>query len=481
MPDEFRFDSPPFDFSLMMVRIRDASTRKPLFVDGGLDLLSVCRLLSEQGLSHALVRDAQDGVERIGMFTTTDLRDALLLKVPPHELAVREVTQFNLISLSPDAQLLDALLAMIRHRVDRVLVREGDAVLGGLCQLDLTSFVSNHPRLIALQVDQARSVDELKAAALQINDLIALLHSGGARVELISALVSELNSQIFARLWSIVAPAELVHNSCLIVMGSEGRGEQIFKTDQDNALLLRDGYSCPELDQIVRRFNLGLMEFGYPPCPGNIMVTNPLWCQPLAGLRDSIRQWLYGAETDGPMNLAIFLDARAVAGDALLLRQARDHVHGILAGSDAFFARFVSAIEQFGEPGGWWARLTALRARDEQAFDLKKLGTFPIVHGVRALALEHRLDDVSTAARLRVLATRSQIPPDLARDLTEALHFLMGLKLRNNLRQQRLDQPLDNLLPLSTLGTLDRGLLKASLAIIKRFRQQLRLHYQLDS
>jgi CBS domain-containing protein len=467
--------------SLMMVRIRDAHIRKPFFVDGGLDLVSACRLLSEQGLTEALVRDAHDDVERIGLFATTDLRDALMLAVPPNELAVREVAQFDLVSLSPDAELFDALLAMVRHRVHRVLVREGDAILGVLSQLDLMSFVSNHSHLIALQVDQATSIDELKTAARQMDGLIALLHSGGARIELISSLVGELNRPILARLWSFVAPAELVHNSCLIVMGSEGRGEQILKTDQDNALLVRDGYSCPELDQSVRRFNQALMDFGYPPCPGNIMVTNPLWCQPLAGFRDSIRQWLYGSETDGPMNLAIFMDARAVAGDASLLRQAREYVHSILAGSDAFFARFVGAIEQFSEPGGWWARLATLRGRDEQAFDLKKLGTFPIVHGVRALALEHRLDDVSTAGRLRALVARNHIPQDLARDLIEALHFLMGLKLRNNLRQKQLAQPLDNLSHLSTLRRLDRVLLKDSLAIIKRFRQHLRLHYKLDT
>ncbi|MGH8830754.1 MAG: putative nucleotidyltransferase substrate binding domain-containing protein [Polaromonas sp.] len=467
--------------SLMMVRIRDAYISKPFFVDGGLDLVSVCRLLSEQGLTHALVRDAHNGVERIGLFTTADLRDALLLAVPAHELAVREVTQFNPVSLSPDAQLLDALLAMIRHRVDRVLVREGEAILGVLSQPDLMSLVSNHSHLIALQVDQARSIDELKTAALQMDGLIALLHSGGARIELISSLVSELNRQMLSRLWSFVAPAELVHNSCLIVMGSEGRREQILKTDQDNALLLRDGYSCPELDQSVRRFNRALMDFGYPPCLGDIMVTNPLWCQPLAGLRDSIRQWLYGGETDGPMNLAIFMDARAVAGDASLLRQAREYVHGILADSDAFFARFVAAIEQFSEPAGWWARLATLRGRDEQPFDLKKLGTFPIVHGVRALALEYRLDDVSTAGRLRALVTRKHIPQDLARDLIEALHFLMGLKLSNQLRQKQLAQAVDNLSHLSSLGTLDRDRLKDSLVIIKRFRRHLRLHYKLDT
>lgn len=467
--------------SLMTVRIQDAYIRKPFFVDGGLDLVSVCRLLSEQGLTNALVRDSCNGVERIGMFTTTDLRDALLRAAPPQALAVREVAQFELISLPADAELFDALLAMIRHHVHRVLVRDGDAILGVLSQLDLMSFVSNHSHLIALQVDRAASIDELQTAALQMDGLIALLHNGGTRVELISSLVSELNRQIFARLWSFVAPAELVRNSCLVVMGSEGRGEQILKTDQDNALLLRDGYSCPELDQSVRRFNQALTAFGYPPCPGNIMVTHPLWCQPLAGFRNSIRQWLYGAEADGPMNLAIFMDARAVAGDAALLRQAREYAYDILAGSDAFFARFVAAIEQFSEPGGWWARLATLGGRGEPVFDLKKLGTFPIVHGVRALALEYRLDELGTAGRLRTLVSQHHLSQDLARDLTEALHFLMGLKLRNNLRQRELAQPVDNLAQLASLGTLDRDRLKDSLAIIKRFRQHLRLRYKLET
>jgi CBS domain-containing protein len=466
--------------SLMMVRVKDAYIRKPFFVDGGLDLVSVCRLLSAQGLGNALVRDTEDGVERIGMFTTTDLRDALLRPVPPDQLAVREVAQFTLVSVQADAELSEALLAMIRHRVHRVLVREGDAILGVLSQLDLMSFVSNHSHLIALQVEQAGSIDELRLAALQMDGLIALLHSGGARIELISSLVSELNQQIFSRLWSFVAPAELVANSCLIVMGSEGRGEQILKTDQDNALLLRNGFVCAELQQSVQRFNQALTEFGYPPCPGNIMVTNPLWCQPLAGFQDTLLQWIYGADTEGPMNLAIFMDARAVAGDASLLRQARDYAHSIMAGSDVFFARFVAAIDRFSEPGGWWVRLATLRGREEQVFDLKKLGTFPIVHGVRALAFEHRLDEISTAGRLRALVSRQHIPQDLARDLIEALHFLMSLKLRNNLSQKQLGQTLDNLSHLSSLGTLDRDLLKDSLAIIKRFRQHLRLRYPLE-
>jgi CBS domain-containing protein len=469
--------------SLMMSRVRDAYVRKPFYVDGALDLVSVCALMAEAGQSNALVRDG----ERIGMFTTTDLRDALLRTagdgkpLPAASIAVREVTQFELISVNADGELFEALLLMIRHRVHRVLVRDGAAIVGVLSQLDLMSFVSNHSHLIALQIEQAECVADLKAAALQMDGLVSLLHGGGVKVEVISSMVRVLNAQVFSRLWSFVAPPELVRNSCLLVMGSEGRGEQILKTDQDNALLLRDGFRCEGLAAIAERFNAALIEFGYPRCPGDIMLTNPLWRAPLAEFRQNIRGWIYGADPEGPMHLAIFMDAVSVAGDASLLHQAKQFVQDFLPDNDAFLARFASAVEQFTEPTGWWARLTGQRGRDEPDFDLKKLGTFPIVHGVRSLALQAHVSALGTADRLRTLVEAKRLDADLARDLVESLRFLMGLKLKNNLAQRQLGQPASNLVRMSALSTLDRDRLKECLAIIKRFRQHLQVHFKLGA
>lgn len=465
--------------SLMMSQVRDAYLRKPFFVDGSTDLLSLCRTMAGEGVTDALVRDGA----RIGIFTTTDLRDALLRSEPPGELSVGELARYEPISVSADAELLEALLLMLRHRVHRVLVQEGDEVVGVLGQLELMSFVSNHSHLIALQVQQAGSVGELGEAARQIDGLIELLHEDGVRVEIIAGLVRELNRQVFSRLWTLLAPQPLRDNSCLVVMGSEGRGEQIVKTDQDNALLLRDGFDIDrgELDALTARFSAALGEFGYPPCPGGIMLSRPLWSQTVAGFRASIRDWIHGADPEGPMNLAIFLDASAVAGDAGLLVQARDHVDRILVDSDAFYVRFASAAVRIGDPGGWWSRLTQLRARDESEVDLKKLGIFPIVHGARALALQYRLRVLGTAARLRALVARERIDEALARDLVDALHFLIELKLRNNLAQRRLGRLPDNRLQIASLGTLERDALKDSLAIVRRFRQWLARHYRLDS
>lgn len=467
--------------SLMMVQVRDPFVRKPFFVDGSLDLVSLCAQLAERGLTNALVNDTgPDGLPRVGMFTTTDLRDALLRPQPAARLPVREVARFDLISVTPDTEVFEALLVMIRHRVHRVLVREGDQILGVLSQLDLMGFISNHSHLIALQVEQATTVDDIQTAARQIDSLIAVLHDGGVKIEVISALVSELNSQSFARLWTLIAPPDLIAHSCLLVMGSEGRGEQILKTDQDNALILADGFQCAELDAVAERFSQALAGCGYPPCPGGIMLSNPLWRQPMAGFKSTITDWLLGSHPDAPMHLAIFLDARAIAGDAGLLQAAREHLRGLFHGSDALLARFASAVDNFSEPGAWWDRLATLAGREEQAFDLKKLGTFPVVHGIRALALQNGIEALGTSERIQQLASRHGLDGSLARDLNDALRFLMGLKLKNNLRQQQLGQRVHHSVKLSDLGTLERDLLKDSLAIIKRFKQHLRRHFKLD-
>ena len=471
--------------SLLSSRVRDVYVRKPFFADAGTDLVTLCRALSERGLSEALVEE--NG--RIGVFTTTDLRDALLRPEPPTRLAVREVATFDPWSVSLDDELYDALILMLRHRVHRVVVRDGTAIVGVLGQLDLMAFVANHSHIIALEIANAGDVAALKAAARQIDGMVAVLNADGVRVEVIAGLVGELNRQVFRRLWEMLAPEDLRAHSCLIVMGSEGRGEQIIKTDQDNALIIADAYACPDLEAITEAFTAALIDFGYPPCPGGIMLSRPLWRQPLAAFRQTLRQWVHGPDggippggrDDGPMNLAIFLDAVAVAGDAGLLAEAEAYLERLVAADAPYLARFARAVDQFREEGGWWSRLPGLRGREAAEIDIKKLGIFPIVHGVRALALEHRITARGTVDRLKALREAEALDDALDRDLVEALRFLMGLKLRSNLRQIAAGRPPGNTVRLADLGTLERQALKDSLAIVREFKAWLSRHYRFDA
>jgi CBS domain-containing protein len=462
--------------SLATAAVRDACTRQSFHLDATLDLVTACRLLSQQGLDHALVRDG----ERLGLFAASELQRALLLDTPPAALTVRDASRFDLLEVDAEAGLLDCLSLMLRRRAPRLLVREGQHVIGVLGEHDWVNFMANHSQLIALQIDAAAGVQELQAAASRIDAMLVLMHEGGIRIERIARRIGELNRRLFSRLWSLLAAPEVVANSCLLVMGSEGRGEQVIKTDQDNALLLRDGFEPAGLDDLVVRVSAALSAFGYPPCPGRIMVSNPRWCGPVAQFRESLRDWIHGGDPEGPMHLAIFFDAVAVAGDATLLQGLREHVDHLLAGSNVFLARFAAAADQFHDPTRhWWTRLT--QRGDGQPLDLKKLGTFPIVHGIRALSLRHGVREVGTAQRIGALVARQQLDAALGRDLLDALHCLMDLKLRQQLRQRAAGEVADNQVRPSALSTMDRGRLKDALAIVHRLRALVRQRFMLDA
>lgn len=464
--------------SLLTSRVGEVFLRKPVYVDGGTDLVTLCRLLAERGVGEALVTDG----DRLGIFTTTNLRDALLRPEPPAALAVREVTTFDPVSVATGDELYHALILMLRHRIHRLLVRDtAGAVVGVLSQLDLMAFVANHSHIIAVQVAQAEDVAALREAAGQVDTLIRVLSEDGVRVEVIAGLVSELNRQMMARLWQMLAPQDLQDNATLVVMGSEGRGEQIVKTDQDNALILRDGFAFDGLEAVTQAFTEALISFGYPPCPGGIMVSRPLWCQPLAAFRATIREWVFGADPAGVMNLAIFIDAAVIAGDPGLLAAARAEIDRALAGDEPRLARFAAAVDQFGTEGGWWSRLPGLRGRAAAEIDIKKLGIFPLVHGVRALALQYRIPALGTADRLAALEAAGVVDAGMARDLADTLRFLMGMKLASNLAQMTAGEAPGNAIRLSELGNLDREALKEALATVRGFRQWIGRHFRLDA
>lgn len=472
--------------ALAMARVDEAYLRPAYVVDASTDIVEVARLFQQHRTTCVLVQDPAGGKDatRMGIYTTTGLQRAILDGRPLSELTVGELATYPLVTIRPEAPIFDALALLIKHRVHRLVVADGDRVLGVLEQLDALSFLSNHSYLITVQVAEAQDLESLEKAAQQITRLIALLDRGGTRVGQIARLVKELNGALFERTWQLAAPAELVAASCLFVMGSEGRGEQLLKTDQDNGLVIRDDFRIDpaELAAACDRFSGALRRFGYPDCPGRIMVSNPAWRRSVSEFSQEVRGWLMRPDPERLMSLAIFLDAHAVCGDASLLATVRAEVDGLVASDDAMLGRFAGAIDAFPEagPSAWWNRLFLLGENDAESVDLKKAGIFPLVHGARSLALEHHVGATGTIARLDALFAAGCLPRDVATDLGEALGVLMSIKLRAGLLEIDAGRPVSGLVRLKEMSSLDRDLLKDALAAVKRFRALVRHRYHLD-
>ena len=466
--------------SLTMSRVDEAFLRPAYFVTADTDILSIVKIFNTQRTSNVLVRDESVDPPALGIFTATALQRAILTGTPLDQLPVKGLANFSLITISPDAQVGDALAQMLRYRVHRVVVADGPKVIGVLEALDLFSFLSNHSHLITLQIDTAADLPALAAAASKITRMISVLYRGGTRINLIAQLVQELNARLFERAWTLIAPKDLVQNSCLFVMGSEGRGEQLLKTDQDNALILRDGYQAPDdLVEICNRFSQALQEFGYPECPGHIMLNNPQWRKNAQDFSAMVKDWLLFPSPDSLMNLAIFMDAHAVCGDSKLLRQVQNSIVQLATDNDAMLGRFAAAVDAFGNETGWWNKLLGLSDSD-QAMNIKKEGIFPLVHGVRSLALASRLSDTNTFARIEALQKLSVLSSETAADLTQSLQFLMGVRLKTGLDELDKGRQVSGGIDVSRLSSLDRDLLKDSLSVVKKFKMQLRYRFKLD-
>ena len=468
--------------SLTMARVDEALLRPAHFVEADMSILDVVKQFQALRTATVLVRDRRVEPPALGIFTATGLQRAILHGTPLDRLLVGELANFSLIRVRPDDLLGEALAVMLKHKVHRVVVAEGERVLGVLEALDLFSFLANQSYQINVQILEAQDVATLKLAAGQITRLIALLHRNGTKVNLIARLVQELNAKLFERAWQLIAPPDLLTNSCLFVMGSEGRGEQLLKTDQDNGLVLRDGYVCSvDVAEVCGTFSEALAEFGYPACPGHIMVSNPQWCQNVTNFSQTVRLWWMTASPDSLMALAIFLDAHAVCGDTVLLEQVRAAVFELAADNDAMLARFASAINLFGGNGAWWNRLFLMGDQGKEPLDIKKLGTFPLVHGIRSLALAQHIRVTSTADRVEALIAAGKLPENLAADLMDSLHFFMGLKLKVGLQALETGHAASGGILVDKLSSLDRDLLKDTLGVVKQFKTLLNQRFHLEA
>ena len=209
------------------------------------------------------------------------------------------------------------------------------------------------------------------------------------------------------------------------------------------------------------------------------MVSNPAWRMGATEFAQTTRRWLALPEGDSLMNLAIFMDAHAVSGDASLLDQVRDSLTQMAVDNDAMLARFAGAIDAFGGSIGWWNRL--LGGEAAQLLNLKKEGIFPLVHGVRSLALAARLPVTGTVARIEALVQRGELSADTGRELTDSLHFFLSLRLKAGLAELDRQQRVTGAVDFKSLNSLERDLLKDALDAVKRFKAQLRYRFRLNA
>lgn len=455
----------------ILTRIAREHLLPAIEVEPTLPLGDAARLQLSRGADALLVRE--DG--ELGIVTRTDLMTAHFRDGFGEELHIGPLAHRPLSHVELGDFLFDAMILMTRQRIERVAVCEEGEVVGLLHLTQVLSLFSTHSHVLALRIARAESEMELRAAAETLHTLIATLAGNGIRLRFIMQLVSALNEQLLERLFELQVPPALRGRCCLMVMGSEGRAEQLLKTDQDNALILADDLPAEQGLLLMQRFSAALLDFGYPPCPGGVMASRPEWCKPLAEWKRDLLDVSLQGRPEQLMRLSILADAWPVAGNLQLFEGLRESL-GELAGDNI---RWLSDLAlpalQFDTPLTF---LGQLKTHDAH-LDIKRGGIFPIVHGVRALALREGLAERGTLARLAALQRLGVLDEALADNLAESFELFLQLRLRQQLAGQRdgREQGLD----VSRLSRHERDLLRYGLHVVKKFKQSLTRQFHLET
>ena len=459
----------------MLARIADSTIRAPLIVEEGTTIAEATRLMREQKADCLLAKKGN----RYGMVTGTDLLDAVIIEQLPLDTHVSRIASYRLIRISPDDYLFNALIIMTQQQIERVVVMGEKRQLFGIIELtDVLSQFSSHSHVIGLRVERAQTVAELREASFGLTQLIKGLISTGVKTRFTMELLAALNSRILSKLFDLIVPLEVHPHVCLIVMGSEGRGEHIMKTDQDNGLIYRDGLDWPQMHEVMKEFSETLISFGFPPCPGNIMVSNPEWINSTKQWADKLTRWSKSYEGEATMNLSIASDSKPVAGNVALFKVARNIFFRRIQDNEIFFSHFAKAALHFDTPLTFFGRL-----KNSTGLDIKKAGVFPIVHGVRSIALEAKITETNTFKRLEQLVEKGVLQKELADNLSEALSYFVQIRLHQQISRHSGDpteiDKVPNEVNIKILTALERQLLRDSLAVVRDFKKYLIQRYHL--
>lgn len=439
----------------------------------------VTRTLKENGIDAALVKLHPDDLRLekwpsahpYAIVTRTNMLHSVMLDNCAINTPVGEIATFPVYHVDEGDFLFNAMITMTRNRMKRLMVCDGNQAIGMLDMTQILSAFSTHSHVLTLSIARASSVEELALASNRQRQLVESLVRNGIRTRFIMELISAVNEQIIEKAFELVVPPALHDHCCLIVLGSEGRGEQILKTDQDNALIIQDGLEWSLCEQVMQSFTHTLQQLGYPLCPGKVMVNNPKWVKSQTAWIKTLDSWIAKAEPEQIMDLAIFSDAQAVAGNRALLTPVAEHLRDTMKDRMLILSDFTRPALQFSVPLTLFGNVKS----DKDGLDIKRGGIFPIVHGIRTLSLEYAIEEKNTFSRIEALRNKRILEPDTADNLNEALKLFFKLRLNHQLNQQ---DALNNI-DLKQLDRTERDLLRHSLHVVKKFKQFLGFHYQI--
>jgi len=474
------------DKILFTTSVGDLSSKEVITASQDISIQEAAKIMSEKKIS-SLILTNKEGTPS-GIITDRDLRDKVVAKGADCSAPVWTIMSEPYVKSDVKEYCFEAILKMVKHNVHHLLVMKDGKLKGILTNHDLMLIQGTSPLSIVKDIESQDTIEGLIPVSKRINNIVGLLLNEGAKASNITKIITEINDRLVRK---IIEIAEAKFGDppvpyCWISYGSEGRKEQTFKTDQDNAIIYADP-STPEMEtsanEYFSKFSFfvrdGLLKCGFPPCPADFMATNPMWRKPLNEWRKYFLKWINTPTSDAVLNSVIFFDFRAIYGDTVLLDWLKDYISTLIKDNKIFLGYIANLAVKNTPPIGFLKTFVVEKSGEHKdKLNLKVKGLAPIVDIVRLFALEKNIWETSTIDRINALREKHTIVKEYSDELIHSFEFIMLLRIQHQFKQLKEGKEIDNYINPNILSNLEKRIAKETFQLISKIQDMIIERYK---
>jgi CBS domain-containing protein len=461
---------------LATLKVADLMARRPVSCSPDTPIAEAAKMMRAAHISSLGV---VEGDRLAGIVTTRDLSNRVLAEGRDPSGPVRDIMTADPLALTPASLGSDVLHLMLERRIGHLPVVDEGRLVGMITQTDLTRFQAVSSARLIRDAATAETPEEMAAVTAHIPQLLVHLVGAHNAHEVVTRLITDIADAVTRRLLKLAeaelgpAPVPYLWLAC----GSQGRQEQTGVSDQDNCLMIDDAATPDDIayfQQLARLVCDGLNAAGYFYCPGDMMATNPRWCQPVRVWRQYFQGWIARPDPEAQMLASVMFDLRPIGGTHALFRDLQAETLAAAARNSIFLAHMISNSLKHAPPLGLLRGFATIRSGEHKNHvDMKLGGVIPVVDLGRVYAMQGRLTAVNTRARLEAAEAAGVISPSGARDLIEAYDMIAAFRLESQAALVKSGRKPDNFMAPSDLSDFERSHLRDAFVVVRTMQSAL--------
>jgi CBS domain-containing protein len=489
------FAAPSQDYGLMIFSGQSdyKFSKNVLTCPRGTTIREAATLMAEKDVGSIVIVNSD--MHPQGIITDKDFRKRVISEGKSYEVKVEDLMTSPVLTMSMDSDFPTLYLTMIKNRLHHLIFTEdgtiNSAITGIISDHDILLSQGNSPAVLIQALIQATEVKEMATVRDKAEKLLQYYLENELSIDFIASIITEINDIIIHKAIEMAKNKNREVSSeiskvkfCFLSMGSEGREEQLLRTDLDNAIVYED--VPPHLAKDTEKYMLQLAQdvidtllaCGFSPCPGEIMANNPKWCKPLAVWKQYFSEWIIRPDQKALMHATIFFDFRPIYGAKYLSDQMTDHIYKMI-GDKKVFLNFLAKNAMLNPPPlGFFRNFIVEKSGEhKEKLDIKLRAMMPLSDIGRILILSHQVVAINnTFKRFEKLAELEPNHKDLMIEAGKAYEILMRIRASEGLKSNNSGRYIDP----SSLGKLQRQLLKNTFAPIDELQKILHVRFQLD-